>query len=83
MDVQPELCAIFKTPVDKSFPFSIPYAKGSSAINQASIARNDQDKICTMPGDVVHQECCRKYCHPHQIAKRTHQEEQMPSTSSM
>ena len=35
MDVQPELCAICKTPVDKSFPFSILYAKGSSAINQA------------------------------------------------
>jgi len=24
----------------------------------------------------LHQECCRKYCHSHQIAKETHQEEQ-------
>ena len=79
MDVQPELCAICKTSVDTGVPSSILTAKGSSTINQVSIARNDS--ICTVPGDVVHQECCRKYCNPHQIAKHTHQEP-MPSTSS-
>ena len=80
MDVQPELCAICKTSVDTGVPSSTVTAKGSSTINQVSIARNDS--IHTMPGDVVHQECRRKYCNPHQIAKDTHQEEPMPSTSS-
>ena len=30
----------------------------------------------------VYQQCRRKYCNPHQIAKDTNQEESMPSTSS-
>ena len=80
MDVQPEFCAICKTSVDTGVPSSTLTAKSSSTINLVSIARNDS--IHTMPGDVVHQECRRKYCNPHQIAKDTHQEEPMPSTSS-
>ena len=50
MDVQPELCAICKTSVDTSVPSSTVTTKGSSTINQVSIARNDS--IHTMPGDI-------------------------------
>ena len=78
MDVQPVLCTIYKISADTGVPSSTPTVKGSSTINQVSISRNDS--ICTMPGEVVHQHCCCKYCNPHQIAKDTNQEEPMPST---
>ena len=80
MDEQLELCTICKTFVDTGVPSSTLTAKGSSTINVVSISRNDSIRI--MPGEVVHQECCRKYHDPHQIAYDTHQEEPMPSTSS-
>ena len=57
MDVQPEFYAICKTSEDTGVPSSTLTAKGSSTINLDSIARNGS--ICTMPGDEVHQECCR------------------------
>ena len=66
MNEQPELCAICKTFVDTGVPSSTLTAKGSSTIDLVSISRNDS--ILIMPGEVVHQECCRKYCDPHQIA---------------
>ena len=80
--IQPELCAICKIFVDTGvhvLSFTLT-AKGSSTINLLSITRND--RIRTMPREVVHQERCRKYCNPHQLAKYTHQEEPMPSISS-
>ena len=80
MDVQPELCAICKIFVDTGVLSFTLTAKGSSTINLLSITRND--RIHTMPEEVVHQECSRKYCNPRQIAKDIHQEEPMPSISS-
>ena len=71
--------AICKASVSTGVPSSTLKAKGSSTINQASETR--KDSICTMPGEVVHQECRRKYCHPFQIAKDTNPKELMPSTS--
>ena len=79
MDAQPVKCAICKSSIGTGVPSSTLTAKGSSTINQASDAR--KDSIRTMPGEVVHQECRRIYCHPFQIAKDTNQEELMPSTS--
>ena len=67
MDAQPVLCTIYKTSAATSVPSSIQTAKDSSTINQVSISRNDS--ICTMPGEVVHQQCCHKYFNPHQIAR--------------
>ncbi len=80
MEVQPVFCAICKSSVSTGVPSSTLTAKGSSTINQVSDAR--KDSICTMPGEIVHRECRRKYCNPDQIAKDTSQEESMPSTSS-
>ena len=77
MDVQPELCAICKTFIDTGVLSFTLTAKSSSTINLLSITRND--RIHTMPGEVVHHECCHKYCNPHQLAKDAHQEEPMPS----
>ena len=81
MDVQPVLCAICKTSVDTDTPSSILTAKGSSTINRVSTARSNS--IYVKPGDVVQQECRRKYCNPHQIAKDINQEEPTPSRSSI
>ena len=78
MEVQ--VCAICKTSVGTGVPYSTLTAKGSSTINQVSNAR--KDSIHTAPGDVVHHECCRKYCNPHQIAKDTNLEESMSTTTN-
>ena len=79
MEAQPVQCAICKASIGTGVPSSALTAKGSSTINQASDAR--KDSIRTMPGEIVHQECHRIYCHPFQIAKDTNLEELMPSTS--
>ena len=48
--------------------------KGSESINKASKER--KDTIFCLPGQKVHQECCRKYCKPDQIAKALRTKEQ-------
>ncbi len=73
-----ECCAICTYPVDSSV--STLGEKGSPVINQASKLR--KDCIHTVPGEEVHQDCCRNYYKPDQIAKDTKHEQSKPSTSS-
>ena len=62
MKVQLTFCVICKTTVDTGVPSSTLTAMGSSSFNQVNISRSDS--IHTMPGKIVHQECCCKYCNP-------------------
>ena len=62
----PEECAICKKPIGAS-PRALLGEKGSSSINKASEERKDI-VYCT-PGQLIHQECRRKYCKQDQIAK--------------
>ena len=42
-------------------------AKGSDGINRASVLKNDN--ISVAPGQRVHSNCLRDYCHPTTISK--------------
>ena len=59
-------CVICKQPVqvDGPSPPATLGEKGSISINKASESRGH-----SWPGQQVHQDCRRKYCNPHQIAK--------------
>ena len=43
------------------------YAKGPDRVNEISTQRNDS--INTIPGQIVHKECRRRYCYPSYIAQ--------------
>ncbi|KAJ7391185.1 hypothetical protein OS493_019316 [Desmophyllum pertusum] len=65
--MQPSKWMIFVSYAMKRFPTDSPDVvtlreKGSEGINQASAERNDQ--IVTVPGQKVHKDCRRSYCHP-------------------
>ena len=62
-------CVICKQPVqvDGPSPPATLGEKGSVSINKASESRGDT--IHSRPGQQVHQDCRRKYCNSHQIAK--------------
>ena len=76
-----ERCAICKQSVDGGgSSVSTIRERGGSAINRASDTR--KDSIHTVPGQMIHLECRRKYCNPAQIAKVVRQEQPGPSTSS-
>ena len=55
--------------------------KGSEGINRASAERNDII-MAAVPGQKVHQTCCRAYCHPINIAPAKKQENTSAPTSS-
>ena len=75
-----ERCAICKESVDGGgSSVSTIRERGSSAINRASDRR--KDGIHTVPGQMVHIECRRKYCNADQIAMVVRQEQPQPSTS--
>ena len=54
--------------------------KGCRGINKASAAR--KSSICCVPGQQVHLECRRKYCHPSEISKALNEAKQAGSTSA-
>lgn len=68
MDVS-GVCAICKQPiqVDEASPTATLGEKGSASINKASETRGDTTH--SRPGQQVHQDCRRRYCNPHQVAK--------------
>ena len=77
----PERCSICKQSVDGGgSSVSTLGERGSLGINQASDAR--KDSIHTVPGEMVHKECRRKYCNPQLIDRVIKQEASEPSTSS-
>ena len=69
-------CVICKQPaqVDGPSPPATLGEKGSVSINKASESRGDT--IHSRPGQMVHQDCRRKYCNPDQIAKTVKLQEQ-------
>ena len=54
--------------------------KGCRGINKASATR--KDRICCVPGQQVHLECQRKYCHPSEISNATNEAKQASSSSA-
>ena len=75
-----ERCAICMESVDGGgSSVSTIRERGSSATNRASDRR--KDIIHTVPGQMVHIECRRKYCKADQIAMVVRQEQPQPSTS--
>ena len=54
--------------------------KGCRGINKASATR--KDSICCVPGQPVHLECRRKYCHPSEISKASNEAKQASSSSA-
>ena len=62
-----EICMICKEKVENKDASVYLRAKGSQTINEASCQRGDS--LHTSPGDLVHQECRRKYCNPNVIKR--------------
>ena len=66
------MCVICKEPIEPSLRVTLG-EKGSASINKASKERKDSIQCvlqCVLdPGQVVHKECCRKYCVPYEITK--------------
>ena len=54
--------------------------KGRRGINKASATR--KDSICCVPGQQVHLQCRRKYCHPSEISKASNEAKQASSSSA-
>ena len=64
-----DVCVICKQPIQVggTSPTATVGEKGSTSINKASKSRGDT--IHSRPGQQVHQDCCQKYCNPHQVEK--------------
>ena len=72
------LCPICKKPaVGGERPPATLGERGSDTINRASADR--KDVIQTLPGQLVHEDCRKKYCNPQQIAKAVKEKEEGPS----
>ena len=79
MDGAPLVCAICGV-AGSAHEFSTIGTKGSEGINRASGLRNDS--ISVAPGQHVHPNCRRDYCHPTNISKDNRSRENAGSQSA-
>ncbi len=73
------ICIFCSQPIEEGQSVTLT-EKGCRGINRASEAR--KDRVSCVPGQQVHQECRRKYCHPREVAKALNKVEQHCSTSA-